>query len=325
MRTLLDSENRERRSVLKVQVSILEHAGTKLERKEEEMSEQKVDEKFWTFFVSQLIDLLYLLAAAAIVVFAGSLAFSADAKVIEFTDPERCLPCRMIIPIVEKLQVDYPIEVVDVGETPQAISDYQIDVLPTFIRLSEDGTESERLEGKPSESSLRGFCNRIAQRNHTVASRMTHSVARCPKCGGEGFWSRDIFGNPVFIHRSSAWNGFRLGGGLGVSVPMSPSPEINLGTPAPPPIEVPARTQTEATNEQIQSSVDRWMKTNAASLKGAAGKNGKDGTATVNLKVNDKLLKTSPPLKNNQKWTVPVEEIVKPPVSNTKKVVPIKK
>ena len=64
---------------------------------------------------------------------------------------DKCVPCKMMAPILEELKETYAgtmtVEFVDVWKDPAAAQPYGIRVIPTQIFFSADGTELFRHEG----------------------------------------------------------------------------------------------------------------------------------------------------------------------------------
>jgi len=64
---------------------------------------------------------------------------------------DKCVPCKMMAPILEELKHDYAgimtVEFVDVWKNPDSAKPYGIRVIPTQIFYSTDGTELFRHEG----------------------------------------------------------------------------------------------------------------------------------------------------------------------------------
>jgi thioredoxin 1 len=64
---------------------------------------------------------------------------------------DKCVPCKMMAPILEELKQSYDgilnIEFVDVWKDPTAAQPYGIRVIPTQIFFLQDGTEVFRHEG----------------------------------------------------------------------------------------------------------------------------------------------------------------------------------
>ena len=69
-------------------------------------------------------------------------------KILKFYG-ESCQPCRMMIPVLNKVSDDLDIEVeeIDTEEQPEKTSEFSIQKLPTFVMLSESGDERGRVEG----------------------------------------------------------------------------------------------------------------------------------------------------------------------------------
>lgn len=64
---------------------------------------------------------------------------------------DKCVPCRMMAPILEELRRDYAgimtVEFIDVWKVPAAAQPYEIRVIPTQIFFAPDGSELFRHEG----------------------------------------------------------------------------------------------------------------------------------------------------------------------------------
>ncbi len=63
----------------------------------------------------------------------------------------KCIPCKKMAPILAELDADYAqffvVEVIDVGEHPEASTEYGIRIIPTQIFYGNDGGELWRHEG----------------------------------------------------------------------------------------------------------------------------------------------------------------------------------
>lgn len=64
---------------------------------------------------------------------------------------DKCVPCKMMAPILEELKVEYAeqfrVEFVDVWKNPAAAEPYNLKIIPTQIFFGPDGTELFRHEG----------------------------------------------------------------------------------------------------------------------------------------------------------------------------------
>jgi len=64
---------------------------------------------------------------------------------------DKCVPCKMMAPILDELKQDYAgvmtVEFIDVWKEPTAATPYGIRVIPTQIFFSAEGTELFRHEG----------------------------------------------------------------------------------------------------------------------------------------------------------------------------------
>lgn len=70
-----------------------------------------------------------------------------------------CGPCKMMKPIFEKLAAEYTgrfnFVSIDVDENPDLAEKYQIQSIPAFVFLDEEGKETNRITGAIPESELR--------------------------------------------------------------------------------------------------------------------------------------------------------------------------
>jgi thioredoxin 1 len=64
---------------------------------------------------------------------------------------DKCIPCKLMAPILEELKVEYAgtftVEFIDVWKNSGASAEYGIKVIPTQIFFAADGTELFRHEG----------------------------------------------------------------------------------------------------------------------------------------------------------------------------------
>jgi thioredoxin 1 len=62
-----------------------------------------------------------------------------------------CIPCKMMAPILEELTEEYSgraiIEVIDIGDKPEAVKQYGMRVMPTQVFFDAQGNEVWRHEG----------------------------------------------------------------------------------------------------------------------------------------------------------------------------------
>ena len=73
-------------------------------------------------------------------------------KLLDFW-AEWCGPCRLMKPIIKELSKDYYVDMIDVEESPDLASEYNIKAIPTFIILKDD-KEVERFFGATSKEKL---------------------------------------------------------------------------------------------------------------------------------------------------------------------------
>lgn len=70
-----------------------------------------------------------------------------------------CGPCKMMKPIFEKLAAEYTDRFnfvsIDVDENPDLAEKYQVQSIPAFVFLDEEGKETNRITGAIPESELR--------------------------------------------------------------------------------------------------------------------------------------------------------------------------
>jgi len=64
---------------------------------------------------------------------------------------DQCIPCKMMAPILEEVAEEYRgrviVEVIDVGDKPEAVKQYGMRVMPTQILFDAGGKEVWRHEG----------------------------------------------------------------------------------------------------------------------------------------------------------------------------------
>jgi len=89
---------------------------------------------------------------------------SAQAKLPKLVDlgAEKCIPCKMMVPVLDELRKDYKgkLEVVfiDVWQNRNAAEEYKIRAIPTQIFYDKDGRELIRHEGYiPREDIIKVF------------------------------------------------------------------------------------------------------------------------------------------------------------------------
>ncbi len=70
----------------------------------------------------------------------------------------KCIPCKMMIPILEELKTEYAgklvVEVIDITEKPEKSEEYGIEIIPTQIFYGPDGKEFQRHEGFISKEDI---------------------------------------------------------------------------------------------------------------------------------------------------------------------------
>ena len=70
----------------------------------------------------------------------------------------KCIPCKMMIPILEELKTEYAgklvVEVIDITEKPEKSQEYGIEIIPTQIFYDPDGKEFQRHEGFISKEDI---------------------------------------------------------------------------------------------------------------------------------------------------------------------------
>lgn len=76
-----------------------------------------------------------------------------------------CVPCKMMAPILEKLEKEYKgkadVVFIDVWQNPDEGSQYGIRVIPTQIFYNKKGEEVGRHEGFLDEKSIRGVLDKL--------------------------------------------------------------------------------------------------------------------------------------------------------------------
>jgi thioredoxin 1 len=90
------------------------------------------------------------LAAYATPMKAASRSVSGLPRVVDLGRGQ-CVPCKMMAPILEELAREYRgralIEVVDIGDKPEAVKEYGMKVMPTQVFFDAQGNEVWRHEG----------------------------------------------------------------------------------------------------------------------------------------------------------------------------------
>jgi len=70
----------------------------------------------------------------------------------------RCIPCKAMKPILEELANEYRgrarIEIIDIGERPEAAEQYKVMLIPTQVFVDATGTELYRHEGFMSKEDI---------------------------------------------------------------------------------------------------------------------------------------------------------------------------
>ena len=78
-------------------------------------------------------------------------------KRLEYYSASWCGPCKMVKPVIKKLQEEgLNINIVDIDKDQMAASHKQISSVPTFI-LYDEGVEVGRVSGVPTEEDVRNW------------------------------------------------------------------------------------------------------------------------------------------------------------------------
>ena len=84
---------------------------------------------------------------------------SAIPKIVDL-GARKCIPCKMMAPILEELRVEYKgqfdVVFIDVWEHESAINQYAVRIIPTQIFFGSDGEELFRHEGFFSKEDILG-------------------------------------------------------------------------------------------------------------------------------------------------------------------------
>lgn len=87
-----------------------------------------------------------------------SLVSNGMPTIVDFT-ATWCPPCRKMKPIFHKLASEFRGEInfvsIDIDENPELAEKYQVQAVPTFVFLDEEGNEGNRITGYVSEEELR--------------------------------------------------------------------------------------------------------------------------------------------------------------------------
>ena len=79
-------------------------------------------------------------------------------KILYFTNPATCAPCRTLGPIMDSLSGELHIEKVNTSENMELTVQYGVRAIPTAI-LVVDGAEQKRFQGVKSPEFIRDFYN----------------------------------------------------------------------------------------------------------------------------------------------------------------------
>jgi thioredoxin 1 len=79
-------------------------------------------------------------------------------KILYFTNPETCAPCRTLGPIMDDLSIELHIEKINTGNEAELTVQYGVRAIPTAI-LVVDGVEKKRFQGVKSPEFIRDFYN----------------------------------------------------------------------------------------------------------------------------------------------------------------------
>lgn len=81
-------------------------------------------------------------------------------KILKFS-ATWCGPCKMMKPVVDKVQTDLQITIheVDIDDEPQEATKYDVRSVPTFMKVDDDGNEIARVMGAIPYPKLVEFIN----------------------------------------------------------------------------------------------------------------------------------------------------------------------
>lgn len=74
-----------------------------------------------------------------------------------------CGPCKLMIPKLKKIAKDFPdltVCKIDADECQSIMSDFDINAVPTFVFIDENGLEVHRIEGADHNGLLK-FCKKF--------------------------------------------------------------------------------------------------------------------------------------------------------------------
>ena len=79
-------------------------------------------------------------------------------KIIRFT-ASWCMPCQTMAKQLENLQINIPIDVVDIDIYPDIAVEYGIRSVPTLVKVDENNTILKRITGVKTPHELKEWIN----------------------------------------------------------------------------------------------------------------------------------------------------------------------
>lgn len=84
-------------------------------------------------------------------------------KILRFT-ASWCAPCKMLAKNLETIQLDYPVDVIDIDEHSDIANRYAIRGVPTLVML-DDGYEVSRVVGMKTVPQLQEWVDMASKMN----------------------------------------------------------------------------------------------------------------------------------------------------------------
>ena len=107
---------------------------------------------------------LLLFAVAGTAVAADTLPRANTVTMIDL-GADFCVPCKMMAPILKKLETEYSgkadVSFIDISKNQDATEKYRIHVIPTQIFYNKEGKEVGRHEGFLEEKTIRGILDNL--------------------------------------------------------------------------------------------------------------------------------------------------------------------
>lgn len=74
-------------------------------------------------------------------------------KILKFF-ADWCAPCKMLTNTMEQMDIDIPLENIDIEQTPSVAAQYGVRGVPTVVLVDDGGTEVKRFVGYKTEKQI---------------------------------------------------------------------------------------------------------------------------------------------------------------------------